>query len=100
MKYYTQWAGMHLACLQNNMHLIQEIVQRNLRWKTLQHSNGKFKNWVFHMIGSVKSVQQIHIIISGHNGFLRSRSEEHTSELQSRGQLVCRLLLEKTKHTQ
>src|SRR5690625_8051862 len=25
------------------------------------------------------------------------RSEEHTSELQSRGQLVCRLLLEKIK---
>src|SRR5690625_5938705 len=25
-----------------------------------------------------------------------SRSEEHTSELQSRGHLVCRLLLEKT----
>src|SRR5690625_3103947 len=28
-----------------------------------------------------------------------SRSEEHTSELQSRGQLVCRLLLEKKKPT-
>src|SRR5690625_1709328 len=27
------------------------------------------------------------------------RSEEHTSELQSRGQLVCRLLLEKKKNT-
>src|SRR5690625_6671556 len=27
----------------------------------------------------------------------RERSEEHTSELQSRGQLVCRLLLEKKK---
>src|SRR5690625_6594583 len=27
------------------------------------------------------------------------RSEEHTSELQSRGQLVCRLLLEKKKRT-
>src|SRR5690625_5728246 len=27
----------------------------------------------------------------------RSRSEEHTSELQSRGHLVCRLLLEKNK---
>src|SRR5690625_894230 len=26
------------------------------------------------------------------------RSEEHTSELQSRGQLVCRLLLEKNDH--
>src|SRR5690625_5574375 len=28
-------------------------------------------------------------------GGLTTRSEEHTSELQSRGQLVCRLLLEK-----
>src|SRR5690625_7036077 len=28
----------------------------------------------------------------------RSRSEEHTSELQSRGHLVCRLLLEKKKN--
>src|SRR5690625_577653 len=28
------------------------------------------------------------------------RSEEHTSELQSRGHLVCRLLLEKKKNTQ
>src|SRR5690625_5415595 len=27
------------------------------------------------------------------------RSEEHTSELQSRGQLVCRLLLQTTTHT-
>src|SRR5579884_2310716 len=30
----------------------------------------------------------------------RSRSEEHTSELQSRGHLVCRLLLEKKKHNE
>src|SRR5207253_10572831 len=30
----------------------------------------------------------------------RLRSEEHTSELQSRGHLVCRLLLEKKKNTQ
>src|SRR5439155_19189546 len=29
----------------------------------------------------------------------RNRSEEHTSELQSRGHLVCRLLLEKKKYT-
>src|SRR5690625_6133608 len=29
---------------------------------------------------------------------LELRSEEHTSELQSRGHLVCRLLLEKKKH--
>src|SRR5690625_5525796 len=30
---------------------------------------------------------------------LPQRSEEHTSELQSRGHLVCRLLLEKKKHS-
>src|SRR5690625_6715620 len=30
--------------------------------------------------------------------FSKSRSEEHTSELQSRGHLVCRLLLEKKKN--
>src|SRR5690625_675417 len=29
---------------------------------------------------------------------LRERSEEHTSELQSRGHLVCRLLLEKKNY--
>src|SRR5207253_10787714 len=31
------------------------------------------------------------------SGSSRRRSEEHTSELQSRGHLVCRLLLEKKK---
>src|SRR5690606_40360791 len=33
----------------------------------------------------------------GDPGVLRGRSEEHTSELQSRENLVCRLLLEKKK---
>src|SRR5690606_40708344 len=32
--------------------------------------------------------------------FMRRRSEEHTSELQSRENLVCRLLLEKKKTQQ
>src|SRR5690625_6438342 len=31
-----------------------------------------------------------------YDGAPHARSEEHTSELQSRGHLVCRLLLEKT----
>src|SRR5947209_10900608 len=40
-------------------------------------------------------------VIFGHfspSGKLPFRSEEHTSELQSRQYLVCRLLLEKKKH--
>src|SRR5215217_9501956 len=36
---------------------------------------------------------------SGPAGGIGSRSEEHTSELQSRQYLVCRLLLEKKKKT-
>src|SRR5690625_2181943 len=40
------------------------------------------KEWAFHCLEKVGM----------------QRSEEHTSELQSRGHLVCRLLLEKKKH--
>src|SRR5690625_5820433 len=36
-------------------------------------------------------------LLQRHCRVLVVRSEEHTSELQSRGHLVCRLLLEKTK---
>src|SRR2546425_4590033 len=36
---------------------------------------------------------------AAHMGFVPTRSEEHTSELQSLAYLVCRLLLEKKKKT-
>src|SRR5439155_6839807 len=38
--------------------------------------------------------------VGPHVGLDLPRSEEHTSELQSRGHLVCRLLLEKKKRAQ
>src|SRR5690606_40512949 len=38
----------------------------------------------------------VDLMISGEVQLLINRSEEHTSELQSRENLVCRLLLEKT----
>src|SRR3712207_8438502 len=38
-------------------------------------------------------------VLSAGNAEEWARSEEHTSELQSRQYLVCRLLLEKKKHT-
>src|SRR5207249_12078566 len=38
------------------------------------------------------------IVVSYSTNILVCRSEEHTSELQSRFDLVCRLLLEKKKH--
>src|SRR5690625_6765721 len=47
--------------------------------------------------------EALRLILSHHHTRTLSknltRSEEHTSELQSRGHLVCRLLLEKKKQT-
>src|SRR5215510_6638507 len=48
------------------------------------------------LISSVRLPAQRYHHRSG-NGKGTPRSEEHTSELQSRGHLVCRLLLEKKK---
>src|SRR5206468_9760726 len=39
----------------------------------------------------------LHAVGFSADDFRKSRSEEHTSELQSRSDLVCRLLLEKKK---
>src|SRR5690625_7033072 len=38
------------------------------------------------------------VLVDTDGAILHMRSEEHTFELQSRGHLVCRLLLEKKKH--
>src|SRR5258707_2741313 len=46
----------------------------------------------FRVIGSARSCE-----LSASDGVEAERSEEHTSELQSRQYLVCRLLLEKKK---
>src|SRR5690625_6362937 len=44
------------------------------------------------------SINSINLLSSARFTYvIFSRSEEHTSELQSRGHLVCRLLLEKKK---
>src|SRR5690625_6593404 len=40
---------------------------------------------------------EYYALFSGDPTWVTERSEEHTSELQSRGHLVCRLLLEKKK---
>src|SRR2546430_3447957 len=46
----------------------------------------------------IASIWQPRIPSVGNAGSARRRSEEHTSELQSQSNLVCRLLLEKKKH--
>src|SRR2546421_9612432 len=43
------------------------------------------------------AISTVHAVLDRHGLVTRGRSEEHTSELQSRSDLVCRLLLEKKK---
>src|SRR2546430_13524533 len=44
---------------------------------------------------AAREIDHVHAVF--HGGLERGRSEEHTSELQSQSNLVCRLLLEKKK---
>src|SRR2546430_10262317 len=46
-----------------------------------------------------RPVQDADIPVGSDDGRAAARSEEHTSELQSQSNLVCRLLLEKKKTT-
>src|SRR5690625_6102591 len=48
-------------------------------------------------LGTALAVVVVPALAAQVAGTQSSRSEEHTSELQSRGHLVCRLLLEKKK---
>src|SRR5947209_15248011 len=78
---------------------------------------GKWPQWTFPALFSIRTIRSqsevseeyVHVLTVGdragrgrmvqfvqHLGTVR-RSEEHTSELQSRQYLVCRLLLEKKK---
>src|SRR3712207_8418117 len=54
-------------------------------------------NEVFGSIEVVKTVSDLFLPVAGEVLEQNERSEEHTSELQSRQYLVCRLLLEKKK---
>src|SRR5947209_12324839 len=53
-----------------------------------------------HSFGRIRRHSKIYLVAihrAGVDGYQKNRSEEHTSELQSRQYLVCRLLLEKKK---
>src|SRR5690625_6076008 len=67
------------------------IVIRRARRSTLFPYTTLFRSWATRLSAGAESFR-LRWIISR-----RRRSEEHTSELQSRGHLVCRLLLEKKK---
>src|SRR5438034_4254098 len=51
------------------------------------------------VIRYLEIARRLRLLVAGGTDF-HGRSEEHTSELQSHSDLVCRLLLEKKKKTQ
>src|SRR5690625_6179433 len=61
-------------------------------------SNEGLTNWGVLMSGTLIVVlPMLLVFLFAQRYIVTGRSEEHTSELQSRGHLVCRLLLEKKK---
>src|SRR2546430_7854864 len=54
----------------------------------------------FDHLESKKYKLHVRVFMSRYRGYALCRSEEHTSELQSQSNLVCRLLLEKKKKNQ
>src|SRR5690625_6013864 len=80
---------------------------KNYFWKDVLHADGSWKT-VDELKEHFAAIpKEAEIIVSCGSGSsacpniigLQLRSEEHTSELQSRGHLVCRLLLEKKNCT-
>src|SRR5690606_41447941 len=71
----------------------------------LPHSLGLFYEDLTAHLGFQRSSDEYKVMALASYGrprflpVLRERSEEHTSELQSRENLVCRLLLEKKKYS-
>src|SRR5207302_11308625 len=60
--------------------------------------NWRFANFAFRAHKTPEALSALQVVLAGNSPAHRDvRSEEHTSELQSRENLVCRLLLEKKK---
>src|SRR3712207_8546984 len=58
---------------------------------------GKFYQLLSKWVPMTSHLSGTHFFIHENGRWVATRSEEHTSELQSRQYLVCRLLLEKKK---
>src|SRR3712207_8144006 len=70
--------------------------ERHVRIEHLGLEDAVLSDGLVRHVASVGSAVD-HVAMPGGAGIVM-RSEEHTSELQSRQYLVCRLLLEKKKH--
>src|SRR5690625_6657237 len=71
----------------------------SLRYRWSRGSSDQIEHWTArHCSRHEFGVELPQLVTAGAAPVLHGRSEEHTSELQSRGHLVCRLLLENKKN--
>src|SRR3712207_7624290 len=75
-------------------HVDETYIKVAGKWKYLYRAIDREGNLVDSMLSDHRDMDSAKRFLKG-----ALRSEEHTSELQSRQYLVCRLLLEKKKHT-
>src|SRR2546427_8109692 len=67
---------------------VGQLALVQFRWVAAEHD---------HASEATQHAQQLDVLLVRHLVAVAARSEEHTSELQSQSNLVCRLLLEKKK---
>src|SRR3712207_7601575 len=80
-------------------HMLLLVYQKHTQWPGPGRTNDNVVGYPMLPVYAAKAGGYFFIVfgVSALMGGLFSRSEEHTSELQSRQYLVCRLLLEKKK---
>src|SRR5690554_7493808 len=82
----------------NKMLTMNLVIKHKLFLEYVKYQEKRNQNYLLYLIkinnlGLLEQTYSDHIV----RNYLTMRSEEHTSELQSRPHLVCRLLLEKKK---
>src|SRR5690625_5165459 len=80
----------NITIITNDIKIASELLESDLK---VIVTGGELQNDIGALFGSWTQ----HFLKDIHVDIFFLRSEEHTSELQSRGHLVCRLLLEKKK---
>src|SRR5690554_7044092 len=86
---YSKWQGQCTACHEWNT--VSEV--RGVSGPGKGARSARFEGYA----GSLSAVKSLDEVSLAEQARISTRSEEHTSELQSRPHLVCRLLLEKKK---
>src|SRR2546428_6331819 len=81
------------------MELLERFAQGELEaFETLfRQFQGQVYGWILRIVRDTGAAEDLTVETFWRIYRARARSEEHTSELQSRSDLVCRLLLEKKK---